>query len=218
MGSFVLELLRLSRGGEPPKMRLGACKLLGAYIAETKADFEPYATDIFSALLDRYNDPLEVVQKAAVTALQSVSDRLDKEKYSEYLELINVTLDVLSRYLASPLSPFSMINTTSAYSHLSPTFIVLCSLFMMHREVKSQQKDGLPGFAIKDGLNPVLPLYLDSLRIGSPVVRGHALEGIRLILVTTSAEALKAHFLTHLPLCPLLDDSLFAFIILFTTA
>lgn len=51
--------------------------------------------------------------------------------------------------------------------------------------------DGVPGLALPEALGAVLPLFLDSLRVGTTIVRSHALEGVRYLVAATSATALK---------------------------
>lgn len=50
----------------------------------------------------------------------------------------------------------------------------------------------VPGFCVPKGLDPLMPLFLDALRL-STQTREHALEGINMLLMRTAADTAKSY-------------------------
>jgi hypothetical protein len=122
---------------------------------------------MINSVLLLFSDPTESVQKAAVESMKSVIEAIPKEKSSDYVPEINNTLDYLSRTLH-----FASIKASAGTSTPASSLV-------------------LPGFALPGGVDTVLPLYLNAMRVGSQQGRNQILDGIRSIVSLTPTEALK---------------------------
>jgi len=159
----IQELIKLTRS-EKVQHRLGAVYLIGIFAEKTKLDYTSVTCPMISCLLEMYNDFNPKVQSLAIKSMTKI-EGIDKEKGVNFVQEINVTLDIIVRDIRNRIT------------------------------LGRSEVNILPGLCLPGGLDSILPLYLNSLRAGNTSQREMALEGIRYILQLASPEALKTHII-----------------------
>uniref|UniRef100_A0A6B2KWI5 TOG domain-containing protein n=1 Tax=Arcella intermedia TaxID=1963864 RepID=A0A6B2KWI5_9EUKA len=145
------------------KIRLGATNLLETLCKNTTSDINQIACESISCFLELMNDYNPTVQAAALKGLEGLCSKLDSEKSVNFIPEINVTLDIQMREIRNRIT------------------------------LGRTDSDILPGFCLPNGLDPIIPIYLNALRSGSLTIREQSLEGLRYIIQLTSTEALKPY-------------------------
>eukprot|EP01127_Copromyxa_protea_P019883 TRINITY_DN6540_c0_g3_i1.p1 TRINITY_DN6540_c0_g3~~TRINITY_DN6540_c0_g3_i1.p1 ORF type:complete len:2511 (-),score=671.28 TRINITY_DN6540_c0_g3_i1:99-7439(-) len=146
-----------------PLWRISSLTLLCKFVTEPVVEFSSSITELVSTCLDLLSDAHTEIQDQAVKTMNAALKSVTPSEALQYIPGINGALDVLTR--------------------------------IQYHAFKSGQlkEDALPGLCREDGLDAILPLYLEAFRVSGGVeARVTILEGLRYLITLCSGAALSA--------------------------